>query len=75
MKKRTPLKSIRAFCLQCSGSPKQVRFCPATQCALHPFRMGRNPNRTGIAPNAALLNKKSCVVSKEMPKGGLCGDV
>jgi len=41
---RNPLKAIRAKCLECCGaSPKEVRLCPDLNCALHPFRMGRNP--------------------------------
>jgi hypothetical protein len=44
----TPLKSIRAKCLECSnGQPKEVRQCPATDCTHYPFRLGKNPNRKG----------------------------
>lgn len=42
----TPLKAIRAKCLDCScGSTKEVRECELIKCALHPYRNGRNPNR------------------------------
>ena len=45
----TPLKSIRKMCLDCSGGkPSGVRACPTTDCPLWPYRMGRNPKRTGI---------------------------
>jgi hypothetical protein len=38
------LKSIRAKCLDCSaGQPAEVRACPVSTCALHPYRMGENP--------------------------------
>ncbi len=41
----TPVKSIRKYCLDCAGdSPKEVRLCPAKNCPLYPFRMGKNPN-------------------------------
>lgn len=41
---RNPLKAIRAKCLECcGGSPKEVRLCSDTNCALHPFRKGQNP--------------------------------
>lgn len=41
----TPCKSIRRRCLDCcSGVPSAVRTCQCVECALHPFRMGRNPN-------------------------------
>ena len=45
----TPLKSIRAKCLDCcSDQAQEVRLCPSQTCPLWPFRMGRNPNRAGI---------------------------
>jgi hypothetical protein len=45
----TPVKSIRAKCLDCTCSqPAEVRNCPSSQCPLWPFRFGRNPNRKGI---------------------------
>ncbi len=45
----TPMKAIRAKCLDCSaGQPKEVRLCPVTACPLWPYRMGRNPQRAGI---------------------------
>lgn len=41
----TPLKAIRAKCLECScGSPSEVKLCPMTDCALYEFRLGKNPN-------------------------------
>jgi len=45
----TPLKSIRAKCLDCcNDQPQEVRLCPCESCALWPYRMGHNPNRKGI---------------------------
>jgi hypothetical protein len=42
--KTRPLGSIRAYCLECCGnSPKEVRFCPLTDCPLWPFRFGSKP--------------------------------
>lgn len=41
----TPVKAIRKKCLDCSGdSHKEVRECIISDCPLHPFRMGKNPN-------------------------------
>ena len=37
----TPLKAIRAKCLDCSESAKDVRECTHKDCELYPFRMGR----------------------------------
>ena len=39
----TPLKAIRAKCLDCNGSATEVKLCPCTDCPLHPFRFGKNP--------------------------------
>jgi hypothetical protein len=40
----TPMRAIRAKCLDCSGgSPKEVRACPVTACPLWPLRFGKRP--------------------------------
>jgi len=45
----TPLKAIRAKCLECSaGSIKEVRLCPVHDCELYQYRMGHNPKRKGL---------------------------
>lgn len=44
-RKMTPLRAIRARCLECSGgSTAEVRECVIPSCPLYPFRMGKNPN-------------------------------
>lgn len=41
---RTPLKAIRAKCLECSNFQyDEVRLCPCTDCALYEYRMGHRP--------------------------------
>lgn len=48
-KKLTPLKAIRAKCLDCvCWQPKEVRLCSHTECALFGYRFGKNPSRQGI---------------------------
>jgi len=43
----SPLKAIKSKCLDCSGASKsEVGNCAFNDCALHPFRQGKNPNRT-----------------------------
>ena len=53
----TPIKAIRAKCLDCSNRQrKEVRDCLIPECPIFPFRMGKNPNRKGIGgikPNSA----------------------
>ena len=40
MKRRTYLKSIRAFCLDCMGkSSETVRDCPARHCKFYKTRI------------------------------------
>jgi hypothetical protein len=40
------LNAIKRKCLDCSGASKaEVRNCVFKDCALHPFRQGKNPNR------------------------------
>lgn len=42
-----PVKAIRAKCIDCmGGQTAEVPLCPSADCALYPFRMGRNPFRT-----------------------------
>lgn len=41
---RTPLKAIRAKCLDCTnGQNVEIRECPITDCPLFEYRMGRRP--------------------------------
>lgn len=43
---RTPIKTIRTYCLKCSADqPKEVRLCPFEECPLYPYRMGHRPKQ------------------------------
>ena len=43
---KTPLKSIRKKCLDCTaGSRKEIRLCTVVQCALYPYRFGKRPTQ------------------------------
>ena len=45
----SPVKSIRKFCYECVGrSAKRRESCSETDCPLYPFRLGHNPNRSGM---------------------------
>jgi len=51
MGKLTPLKAIRARCLDCAESKSGVRGCSFdgvkdTECPLHPLRMGKGARAT-----------------------------
>ena len=44
VKKRSPLKAIRAFCLECMCSQREeIKKCTAPGCPLYEFRLGKNP--------------------------------
>ena len=48
-KPTTPIKAIRAKCLDCCcGIQSEVRNCPTPDCPLYPYRMGHNPARKGL---------------------------
>lgn len=54
----SPLRAIRAKCMDCTCQQiVEVRECTATDCPIHPFRMGKNPNRAGKGGNTAGLEK------------------
>lgn len=44
MAKLTPMKAIRAKCLECSsGQFKEIRLCPVKTCPLYEYRNGHRP--------------------------------
>lgn len=46
MKRMTPVKAIRAKCLDCCcDQSAEVRLCRSEDCPLWPYRMGHNPAR------------------------------
>ncbi len=48
----TPMKAIRRHCAECYGFcmswQKEVESCLYLDCALYPFRLGKNPSLKGI---------------------------
>ena len=55
----TPIKATRLRCIDCSqGSLKEVRLCDSRHCPLWPYRLGKNPCRTGLG-NAGHLKKST----------------
>ncbi|HEY3415999.1 MAG TPA: hypothetical protein VGM23_03850 [Armatimonadota bacterium] len=50
----TPLKAIRAKCLDCCcGQGREVRACPASTCALWPYRQGARPRAITPEPSVS----------------------
>lgn len=71
-----PMKAIKAKCLDCCcGNAAEVKLCPAQDCPLHPFRLGRNPfrakreysdeERAALAERLAAARAKQHTDSKE----------
>jgi len=59
-KRLTPLKSIRAKCLDCSsGQTSEVRNCLMPECALYSFRFGKNPQRSGKGKKNVVFTQES----------------
>jgi hypothetical protein len=59
----TPIKAIRAKCLDCTGNqPKEVRLCTCLGCPLWGYRMGVRPEH----PRALEANKE---VEREKLRG------
>jgi hypothetical protein len=51
----TPLKAIRGRCLWCClNSRMEVFLCPAKNCPLWPFRLGRGTKGQGLSPTKAI---------------------
>ena len=62
----TPIQAIRAHCIDCSGnSSSEADRCHLTNCNLHFYRMGINPNRHGIGGRPTHQNSKSTIDVKE----------
>ena len=56
----TPVKAIRAYCLDCSGdSAHEVKLCPISECPLYKYRLGKNPNRAGMGNKSPTFGKSS----------------
>ena len=64
----TPLKAIRAKCLDCClGQANEVRLCPVSDCSLWPYRLGHNPARKGYG-NPSAFKKADSIAEKEASK-------
>ena len=61
-KRLSPLKAIRKFCLECTGTSKEVMLCTAQDtCPLYNFRLGHNIARRGVGgrPRKSNLEAKT----------------
>ena len=62
---KSPIKAIRAYCLDCSdGSAHEVRTCYLEDCPLWHFRFGKNPFTTRTISPSHLAKLHEGQVSK-----------
>ena len=67
-----PLRAIREKCLDCScQQPIEVKECTVKTCALHPFRMGKNPYRAKrvMSPEAVARAKVNLMAARAVQGG------
>ncbi len=67
-----PLRAIREKCLDCScQQPIEVKECTVKTCALHPFRMGKNPYRSKrvMSPEAVARAKVNLMAARAAQGG------
>lgn len=71
----TPLRAIRAKCMDCvCGQSLEVKLCPcdgtqSTYCPLYPYRLGRGPKRemTEAQRQASANNFKRALLAQKSP--------
>lgn len=57
--KLTPLKAIKLFCQEAfCWTAHEVKNCTSPICPLYPYRLGRNPERTGKGGKGVRFEKK-----------------
>lgn len=58
MKRLTPIKAIRAKCLDCcAGQNNEVKLCPVEKCPLYPYRFGHRPKESNYTTNDSFSEK------------------
>lgn len=75
-KNKTPLKAIRAKCLECQdGNYKNVRKCEFTNCPLFAFRLGKHPARQGQGRLSNFAKTTPHLGEELQQKNGIPGEV
>ena len=63
MKKLTPIRAIRAKCIECyCGQLKEIRLCPSINCPIYPYRLGHRPKVIG--ENEANLDEDDEIINE-----------
>ena len=65
MKNLTPMKAIRAKCLDCCcHQPLEVRLCTVENCPLYVFRAGRRPKGDNYTNAESYTEKNARTAAK-----------
>jgi hypothetical protein len=73
IKKLTPMRALRAKCLDCCcNQKKEVNLCPSKDCSLWLYRLGKNPNRAGIGNRNSPILQKSGIRVVDLEKNINC---
>jgi len=67
-----PMRAIREKCLDCTcQQPVEVKECTVKTCALHPFKMGKNPYRAKrvMSPEAVARAKVNLMAARAVQGG------
>ena len=68
-KELTPIRAIRANCIDCSGgSATEVKDCAIKTCPCYPFRMGKSPGREKIVLSDEERKRRSDRFKQTMQK-------
>ena len=68
---KTPLRAIRDKCIDCCcGHLSEVRMCPVVECALYPYRMGKNPRMAGSVNSGTFKSKINGVAREKTTQKG-----
>ena len=69
MHRITPLKAIRLKCLDCcAGNKLEVKLCSIEDCAIFPYRFGKNPARRWIGRKLPSITINRAVSNENMSK-------
>ena len=57
-KLRTPYKTFRAKCMDCTQSQyDEIKYCQVPQCPIYPFRFGKKPTEDDTRIHLEAVNK------------------
>ena len=75
-KQKQPVKAIQEHCKECMGGResegylKRVIECSSKDCALHDFRLGKNPFRKKQTDKQLLCARDNLMKSEKVPSLG-----